>query len=110
MVLCKYVDSGVSSCEFNLDSAVDSFVTPMKLFYLFNPTALISGRHYKHLIRLTIIHTCTISTSMTTSSATFIASIGKKEANILGISIKQLLIPNSDFFPIHMHTLKHFFW
>lgn len=77
----------------------------MKLFYLFNPTSLISGRHYKHLIRLTIIHTCTISTSMTTSSATFIASIGKKEANILGISIKQLLIPNSDFFSYtHAHT------
>lgn len=46
---------------------------------------------------------------MTTSSATFMASIGKKEANILGISIKQLLIPNSDFFPYtYAHTQTRF--
>lgn len=44
------------------------------------------------------------STCMTTSTATFMASIGKKKANILGISIKQLLIPNSDF---SLHICTH---
>lgn len=50
-----------------------------------------------------------ISACMTISSVTFMMSLGKEEAKSPTISIKQLLISNSDFPPVHVHTYSNTF-
>lgn len=66
--------------------------------------------HYKSLIKFIII-LWLLAQVWPHRLQPLMASTAKKEANIPGISIKQLLIPNSDFSPYtYAYTLKRFFW